>query len=64
MFLSSFFALSIDKNLLGGFLWLVVMVVVAVLGCLVSLGISHSAGYNDDESEAANGSLGDIAITL
>ncbi|EGN96080.1 hypothetical protein SERLA73DRAFT_185613 [Serpula lacrymans var. lacrymans S7.3] len=40
---SSLFALSIDNNLLGGYLWVVIMIVVAFLGSSISYRISkHS----------------------
>ncbi|KIM49270.1 hypothetical protein M413DRAFT_438445 [Hebeloma cylindrosporum] len=47
-FISSFFALSTSKGVLGGYLWLLVMVLVALGGCLISRGISHTVGYVTD----------------
>jgi hypothetical protein len=48
---SSFFALSTSEGVLGGYLWLFVMVLVAPGGCLISRGIPCLLGYVTD-SEA------------
>ncbi|KAF8905972.1 major facilitator superfamily domain-containing protein [Gymnopilus junonius] len=53
-FVSSFFALSVDKRVFGGFLWLVVMIAISLAGCAVSLNVSHSEGYVEDGTYAAN----------
>uniref|UniRef100_A0A8H7Y135 Uncharacterized protein n=1 Tax=Psilocybe cubensis TaxID=181762 RepID=A0A8H7Y135_PSICU len=47
-FVSSIFAVSIDMHIFGGFLWLVIMVIISFAGCVISLSISHSEGYIDD----------------
>ncbi|KAF8969916.1 major facilitator superfamily domain-containing protein [Flammula alnicola] len=44
-FVSSFFAWSTSKNLLGGYLWLAVMLVISLAGCAVSRGIARTDGY-------------------
>ncbi|PPQ78552.1 hypothetical protein CVT25_011824 [Psilocybe cyanescens] len=56
-FVSSFFAASIDMHIFGGYLWLVIMVVISFAGCVVSLSIAHSEGYIDDDNPLANARL-------
>ena len=41
---SSMFVLSIKHNVLGGYMWTVVMVAISLLGCTLSRSISHPEG--------------------
>ncbi|KAJ3565839.1 hypothetical protein NP233_g7383 [Leucocoprinus birnbaumii] len=44
-FVSSVFAWSIKYHVLGGYLWIIVMVLVCLLGCSLSKRIAHPQGY-------------------
>lgn len=44
-FVSSIFAWSIKYHVLGGYFWVMVMVIVCLFGCSLSKQIAHSRGY-------------------